>query len=528
MIGQSDVELGALAVLTPDITRQVVRRVAINLSRLIRGESTADLPVVMTVDTKIWINGRTAVAVGYEPDFEAAIYARFLHPEAFEEIRETLTLEQAFALAEQGNVSLSIKDADLESAYRSKQRALSPMLPQITGGASYLTQEPLVSSPLIFDSQTTAGIRASQMIFDDRMISDYRSSSRLYESSELDREIERLDVLSGAGLAYLDLALARVLLRIDAQNVRLTEDNLDLSMVRYDAGQAGKDEVFRWEAELAQRRASMLNTNTAVESNRIALNQALGVDQDFRWTVKEYAVDAEGMALAGVFVAEMLKTPADYRLLREVMVELAEENAPELKYLDKLIAAKEIQVGQRKRRFLLPSLVASFSYDYYLERDPEIDEGRDDTYRVELSASYPLFNGTDRYQDLKLQQAEVERLKRERELARQRVEQRTRTALRRIEGSFPSIRLVSEAAASSKLNLEVVQDKYAQGIVNITELLDAQNQNFIAEQGKAGAVYSFLSDLVILQRAISWFEFEHDGEEIARARQRILEAMGRE
>jgi outer membrane protein TolC len=480
----------------------------------------------MTVDTKVWINGRTAVAVGYEPDFEASIYARFLYPEAFAEMQETLTLEQAFVLAEQGNMSLSIKDADVESAYRNKQRALSPMLPQITGGASYLAQEPLVSSPLIFDNQTTAGIKASQMIFDDRLISDYRSSSRLHESVELDREIERFDVLSEAGVAYLNLALSRVLLRIDAQNVRLTEDNLDLSKVRYDAGQAGKDEVFRWEAELAQRRASMLKTNTSVESNRIALNQALGVDQDIRWTVREYDIDVDEMKFVGVFIAEMLKTPADYRQLRGFMVDLAEENAPELEYLDKLIAAREIQVGQRKRRFLLPSLSASFSYDYYLDSDPEINEDRDDTYRVELSAAYPLFNGTDRYQDLKLQQSEVERLRRERELARQRVEQRTRTALRRIEGSFPSIQLAAEAAASSRLNLEVVKDKYAQGIVNITELLDAQNQNFIAEQSEAGTVYAFLSDLVILQRAISWFEFEHDDQEISKIGKRIQEAMG--
>jgi outer membrane protein TolC len=528
MMGHPDVELGALAALTPDISRQVARRVALNISRLIRGESTANLPVLMSVDTKVWINGRTAVAVGYEPDFEASVYARFLYPEAFAGMQETLTLEQAFTLAEQGNTSLSIKDADVESSYRNKQRSLSPMLPQITGGASYLVQEPLVSSPLIFDNQTTAGIKASQMIFDDRLISDYRTLSRLHESSEMDREIARLDVLSEAGLAYLNLALANVLLRIDAQNVRLTEDNLDLSRVRYDAGQAGKDEVFRWEAELAQRRASMLNTNTSVESSRIALNQALGVDQDTRWTVREYDVDVDEMELVGVLITEMLRTPADFRRLRDVMVELAEENAPELKYLDNLIAAGEIQVGQRKRRFLLPSLAASFSYDYYLDSDPEIDEGRDDTYRVELSAAYPLFNGGDRYQDLKLQQSEVEKLRRERELARQRVEQRTRTALRRIEGSFPSIRLAAEAAASSRLNLDVVKDKYAQGIVNITELLDAQNQNFITEQSEAATVYAFLSDLVILQRAVSWFEFEHDDEEVSRISRRIREAMGRD
>jgi hypothetical protein len=84
---------------------------------------------------------------------------------------------------------------------------------------------------------------------------------------------------------------------------------------------------------------------------------------------------------------------------------------------------------------VLPSFVANFNYDYYLDRTPEIDGGRDDTYRVEVAAVYPLFNGTDRYQDLKLQQSELEGLKGERELARQRVEQRT---MRRIRISPPT------------------------------------------------------------------------------------------
>jgi len=149
MLGHPDVELGALAALTPDVTQQVVRRVSLNLSRLMRGVPSDELPVLMMVDTKVWINGQTAAAVGYLPGFEARIYARFLHPEALEEQEEPLSLEQAFALAEKGNVSLSIKNADVESAYRSKKRALSPMLPQIVGDISYQAQEPVVASPLL-------------------------------------------------------------------------------------------------------------------------------------------------------------------------------------------------------------------------------------------------------------------------------------------------------------------------------------------------------------------------------------------
>ena len=59
-LGHPDVEAGALAGLTPDTRQQIVRRVALNLSRLIRGETASDLPVLVRTDSKLLINARTA------------------------------------------------------------------------------------------------------------------------------------------------------------------------------------------------------------------------------------------------------------------------------------------------------------------------------------------------------------------------------------------------------------------------------------------------------------------------------------
>jgi outer membrane protein len=525
MVGRSDVELGALMTAVPDMDRQMVKRIALNISRIIRGAAVSDLPVFMTVDTRVLINGKTAAAVGYYPDFEVRAFARFIHRDALEQSEDLLTLEGAFEAAEKGNVGLAIKDADVESAYRSKKRALSPMLPQILGAASYMKDEPVLDTGLFPTELSAAGVRVSQMIFDDRVISDYRSFDRLHESSEFRRETERLDVLASAGQSYLEFALARVLSKVQADNVQLTEDNLELSKIRYEVGYSGKDEVFRWEAELAQGRTQLLRINTTVEAARISLNQILGVEQDLRWMPEEFEVDPAAFAFLGEKLESVFKNPDALDAFRELMIGLAYETSPELATYDKVIEAQEIQYGQRKRKFLLPKLFANFTYDYHIGREPSIENARDDTYRFELGATYPVFSGADRFQDMKLQEALLEGLRQERELARQRVEQRVRTAIRRLESSFPSIRLTRQAAVSSRLNLEVVRDKYGQGIVNITDLLEAQNQTFTADQNAAAATYSFLGDLIRLQRAISWFEYDHTEEERNELARRISEAV---
>lgn len=525
MMGHGDVELGALVATIPDIDKQMVRRVALNLSRLIRGRAVSELPVFLTVDTKILINGETAAAVGYLPDFQVRAFAKFLHREALGESEELLTLREAMEAAEKGNVQLAIKDADVESAYRSKQRALSPMLPQVLGVAGYMKNEPVLDTGFFPTELTVAGVRVSQMVFDDKTISDYRSSNRLHESTELERETQRLDVLTDAGRSYLEFALARVLMKVQADNVELTEDYLELSKIRYDVGYSGKDEVFRWDAELAQRRTQLLRTNTVVEASRIALNQVLGIQQNLRWTPEEFEIDADVFSFMGARLSGMLKSPDALNALREFMVGLAMETSPELLAYDRTIEAQEIQYGQRKRKFVLPSFFANFTYDYQFGRSPYIEGARDDTYRFELGAAYPIFNGADRYQDMKLQESRLEGFRQEREYVRQLVEQRVRTSVRRLESSFPSLGLTRQAAESSRLNLEVVQDKYAQGIVNITDLLEAQNQSFTADQNAAAAVYAFLSDLIILQRAVSWFEYDHTAEENQELTRRISEAV---
>ena len=77
---------------------------------------------------------------------------------------------------------------------------------------------------------------------------------------------------------------------------------------------------------------------------------------------------------------------------------------------------------------------------------------------------------------------------------------------------------LNAAAEAARRNFEIVQDRYTEGLVNVTDLLDAQNDRFNTERTAQAARYAFLLDLVAFQRAISWFEDVKTPEE----RERLL------
>ena len=510
--GLYDVEAGVLMTRTPDQRTQLARRVALNISELIRGVGTANLAVFLSVDPLLYLNGSTAARIGYSPRLSTLVRATVLNEEDLQLAETPLDLTDVQRLVQEGNVSLAIVTQQVETSRKFRQLALSPLLPQIVAAPEYRALDPQGLEGLIADQALNLRFSASQMIYDDHLVSNYRSSKRLEESSRENLETQRLDVIGAAGEAYLDLVLSRLLYRVNAQNLRLTMDNLELARHRLEVGYSGPNEVYRWEAEVAKRRGDVLRSQTVVEEQRIGLNQILGVDQTRRWRPREIHVDTAHFFFAGIDLNALLTTQQQLAAFRESMVAMALENAPEVRSLDRTIEAQSIQVSQRKRRWFLPSFFLNFDYQYQAYREPELPGVSRSRPILSIEAVYPLFIGAERAFAVGQTESQLTELTQQELLTRQLVERRTRRTIRRLESSYPNIRLTQIQADRARRNLMVVQDKYAHGLVNVTDLLEAQNESFTADQGSAAANYLFLIDLNAFERSIAWFENEQTPE----------------
>jgi outer membrane protein TolC len=516
--GHNDVHLGALAAQTPDFNAQLVRRLSGNLARLIRGEPTENLPVLMTVDTRLLINGATARTLGWAPDRETRIFARFLHPEALELQAETLDLAEAFRLAELQNTDLEVEDTVVEGARQDQFRAKSRLLPQLGSRLSWTQAEVDFAGP---EDSTAGGVSLRQQIWDDAARKNYKGSQRLFESAEENRETLRLDVLADSGTAYYSLGLAQALYRIEADNLRLTEEFLELARLRREVGYSGREEILRWESAVANSRSRLFRSSQDAEITRIVLNRVLGVEQKRRWYPAAVDIDPEVFPWLGGSLDRIFDRAEAQQKLREEGTAVAFENAPELRSLDRLIEAQQIEVERLKRRYTVPDVFAEGVYSNQIS-DPDIVFFPDDwAYSVGVVAVYPLFEGGRRKHDLARARSDLDGFERQRALIAELVEQRTRSAIRRVENSFPRIKFSRQAADAATESLELVRDQYAEGTVNVTDLLDAQNQKFTADQAVTIATFEFLADLIELERALGWFEADND----PAARDALLERL---
>jgi len=524
--GHGDVVHGALAARTPELTTVSARRVAVNISELLRGASMEDLPILVSADPRLLMNAETAVQIGYRPSVATMALATWINEGALAPSTEPLVFSQVLEYAERGNLKLAIQAQDIVTAEKERGLALSPLLPQIgaVGDLSGLSQNFLEGT--VPDRVASAGVRANQMIYDDARISDYRTSERLVESTERIYDAARLETFDQSGTEYLRFALSLILYRIDVGNLRVTQENLELAKFRAEVGYSGRDEVYRWEAETAKGQSQLFSSLARIEVERIRLNQILAVAQDRRWQPQEVDEPEEQFPFFVEVLTPLFANAGGLERFRVLAVQFARENDPELQAVEKQIEAQGIQVGQRKRRWYLPSLSAGFSWDYQIARRPELDNIDKNLWAFNFTATYPIFQGASRAYEVGLTSSVLERLYREERLIGDIVERQTRTALRRLESSYPTITFNRRQADAARRNFELVQDKYAQGLVNVTDLLSAQNESFVAMQGAAAAVYAFLIDLVNFQRALAWFEDDRTPEEREQLRERIDTSLG--
>jgi outer membrane protein len=513
-IGPQDLEIGMLATNRQDMRQALVRRVALNLHQLITGASTDELPVLLISDSKLTINGRTAARIGFALSFEAMVLGTVLHADALEAGADSLNLGRVLAMADTGNIDLSISNQQVTTALRGKQVVRSPLLPQIGAGADYLKVDNNLVGSYFPDQWSRANLNLSQMIFDDQLISDFRSAGREYDAAMFQNESDRLDVYLEAQTAYLSFVQARLLYDIALNNLRLTEGNLEIAKMRVEVGHSGRDEVFRWTAELNQQRTLLMNIESQVETRRIQLNRVLGVDLGKRWRPEAVSEDAGAFERLREQFDLALQSQPHFARFAEATVEFALDNSPERKFLEASLEAEGIRLGERKRSFIVPKVFLDMSYNYNFWQSPEVPKLGDRFYEIRVTAALPLFEGTRRVYDMQLSKSLIVELERRLELVDQLVEQRTRNALRRIQASSPNIDYSRVAAENARKNFDVVRDKYANGIVNITDLVSAQNASFAADQDATVALYTFLLDSAEFQRAVSFFPDTRSQDEI--------------
>lgn len=503
--GIIDPEVDALAGKSSGLSKEISRRIALNIFNVINGTKTSELNVLFYHTPKYVVNSKIAKQIGFKPNLNLKVEANFINENFDRQRNEVLNLPLLLRKVTAKNLSLAISQEQVKSTLKDKQIVRSNLLPQIGLGGKYEKTRGRNMNGMTPDEQTLAGFNVKQMIFNDEVISGYRSSDRLYEASKEENKMVKLDLFKQAEEIFYGYAQARIILDIHKENLRITEENLALAETRVSVGYSGKNEVYRWNMELAMKKANLLSAESNLQSIRIALNQMLNEDLNKDWSIEENVAKDENFNTINSFFAEVINSPENYDKFKYAAINYAKENSPELKVLKNNIEAKEIMASQKKRSFITPIIYTDFDYAHIFDQSKAQVTIPEDGWTFSVTASIPLFQGGKKISEIQKDQIVLDELSNRMILTGQVIELKVRTALRKLESSIPNIRFTQEASKNASKNFKIARDMYADGVINITQFLDAQNASFQAKQNSTIAKYKFLTDMSEFQRSMGFF-----------------------
>lgn len=517
--GRGEVERGVLAAYVPkdDLARRA-RRVAGNIQRIRNGENASTLPVNLASISYLILNMATARAIGFSPGWNTLTEAELLNAEP-PAAGPSWSLAAAAQEALRVNLSIAAARRSIASGNEDVHQARAALLPQVQATATgTMIRDETASASLGQqpERQAQSGLTFSQTLIDDQTWASYRVAGHQQSGRVADSRRTELDVVLDATTAYLNVLSAKAIARIERENLRVTRSNLDVAQLRERTGAASLADVYRWESELATSRRSVIDADARVQIASLAFNQLLNRPLEEPFQLEDTRIEDSTLITGQPTLSEYFGNPETFALFREFMVREGTAASPELQSLDASIAAQRRIGSAAGRSFWLPTVTLQGGLTSVLSRGGAgatvsgpvtLPRGPDETWNLRLQAALPIFTGFGRTAARAQANIDVERLTLQRESLQRSVAQQIRTALQLGGASWAGIGQARAAADAARKNLELVSDAYARGAVSIITLLDAQEATLKANEAAAGAVYTFLTDLMKVERSIGEFYF---------------------
>ena len=225
---------------------------------------------------------------------------------------------------------------------------------------------------------------------------------------------------------------------------------------------------------------------------------------------------------------DFLDDPTLRRPFVSFLVEEALRNAPELKSLDYNIKATERNIKLNGSGRFLPTLALQGQYNRSFNQwgagstpEPVLNSN----YNIGLNLSIPIFRQNQ--QNINRQTAIIQKdqLEINTDNTKLNIERNVNDAVLSIINQIANIELSQVSEQTAKEALELTQASYANGAVNLVQLIDAQTNYLQAQLAKANAVYNYFLSSIQLERIIGYYFLLHTEAENQQFIQRFNQYM---
>ena len=513
---------------------QFFRRIALTVESVVNGDGLSGLSTKLESKSTLTVNYNTADKIGLPLKYSLIATTSFVGNPKEITADKTYTLVSVMQESIVKNLELQTIQRDISLTKKEVQLAKSDYLPNVIAGASGAYVDPelaTVSNGQKPEIITSGNVTLQQTLFSEATNANISIQKSLRDAQQENYNSEVLNTVFNTATAYFTALILKANLSIQSQNLELTKYNLKIATENYEAGQAGKSDVLRFKSEKAQNTQQMVEAINQLDQAYYALNQLLNNPIDTEIDVEETELEK------GVFsnynyeqLGQFLDDPKLRQPFVKFMVREAIANAPELKSLDYNLKATERSERLFGAGRFLPTVALQGQYNYEFSRSgagssfpmgfPVIPENY---YTIGLNLSFPLFNQNKQNINKQIASLQKEQLEISRDNVELSIEKNINDAVLDLINQISNIQLSRVFEDTAKEALDLTQASYANGAVNIVQLLDAQNNYLQAQQASANATYNYLQSSMQLERSLGLFFLLQDESEREAFTQRFLE-----
>lgn len=200
------------------------------------------------------------------------------------EIPSELTWRDCAETALKNNPALSSQRSSIEQARYSYLAGLNSYYPQIGLSHSFSRSGSQSSDP---SSRWSAGISASEKLFDLKTLSSIRSSRLSYEKAEEDYRNQSAALRQTLANGFLALIYAQENLKAQKRILEIRQQNAKLISLKYDSGMESKGNMLYSSALAEQAKSDLAKAERSVDIARRGLLADMGVSEYVPVTAKD-------------------------------------------------------------------------------------------------------------------------------------------------------------------------------------------------------------------------------------------------
>lgn len=413
-----------------------------------------------------------------------------------------LTLNDAINRGLKANLGLLTNEQSSLEVRAERLRALSGLLPKVTGQLSMTEQQinlqalgflvrippslgfsiPSIVGPYSYQA---ALANATVPLFDFNAISNFRASRENVKASVLTVKNARDLVVQAVSDAYLQIIADSA--RVTATQAEIDADNAVYTNAvrRHNAGVAIGLDVLRSQVELKQRQQALVATTNQFEKDKLTLGRIIGlaVGQEFTVADPSPAVRLEAMPLPQA-LSQAYEHRPDYQAARA-----------------RVLAAQFSVRAAKAERY--PTLTAS---GFYGDEGLRLLTNSHGVFQATGSISFNIFDGGRIRADVEEENAELRNRRNELENLRGQIDYEVRNALLDLKSSGDQVDVARSNMDLANQSLQQSRDRFAAGVTNTVEVVQAQQAVADANENLISAEYQYNVAKVSLARALGLAE----------------------